>query len=153
MRGSNEYPQYTCFERAHNNKNIKFFFTENIILCILYRHVFVMGILEKYSILWIRINLWSLLKLIVSEKLTFEPVHEETNNLGFQPGVTQIRLYSHRSRLEACNFGFKKKRDCTICVAKTKSLISCAVTAQLISVFVFACANCWFSHAVAHFCM
>ena len=30
-------------------------------------------------------------------------------------------LYSHR------NFGFKKKRDCTICVAKTKTLNSCAL--------------------------
>ena len=27
------------------------------------------------------------------------------------------------------NFGYKKKRNCTICVAKTKALISCAVTA------------------------
>ena len=33
-------------------------------------------------------------------------------------------LYSHRSRLEALNFGFLKKRDCTICGAKTKELIS-----------------------------
>ena len=33
---------------------------------------------------------------------------------------------------------------------KTKALISCAETAQLISVFVFAYANCWFSHAKAH---
>ena len=32
---------------------------------------------------------------------------------------------------------------------KTKVLISCAVTAQLICVFVFAYANCWFSHANA----
>ena len=32
---------------------------------------------------------------------TFEPVHEKTNNLGFRPGPTQTRLYSHRSRLEA----------------------------------------------------
>ena len=31
----------------------------------------------------------------------FEPVHEKTNNLGFRPGPTQTRLYSHRSRLEA----------------------------------------------------
>ena len=50
------------------------------------------------------------------------------------------------------NFGFKKKKDCTIRVAKTKALISCAVTAQLICGFVFASANCWFSHAVAHQC-
>ena len=43
-----------------------------------------------------------------------------------------------------------KKRDCTLCVAKTKALISCAVTAQLICAFVFAYADCWFSNAVAH---
>ena len=36
-------------------------------------------------------------------------------------------------------------------MAKTKVLISCAVTAQLICVFVFAYANCWFSHAKAIF--
>ena len=34
-------------------------------------------------------------------------------------------------------------------MAKTKALISCAVTAQLICVFVFAYANCWFSQAKA----
>ena len=33
-----------------------------------------------------------------------------------------------------------------MCVAKTKALISCAVTAQLICVFVFAYAKSWFSH-------
>ena len=38
-------------------------------------------------------------------------------------------------------------------MAKTKALISCAVTAQMICVFVFACANCWFSHAKAHIIM
>ena len=32
---------------------------------------------------------------------------------------------------------------------KTKVLISCAVTAQLICGFVFAHANCWFSDAAA----
>ena len=37
-----------------------------------------------------------------------------------------------------------------MCVAKTKALINCAVTAQLIWVFVFAYANCWFSCAAAH---
>ena len=35
-------------------------------------------------------------------------------------------------------------------VAKTKALISFAVTAKLICVFVFAYADCWFSHEVAH---
>ena len=73
-----------------------------------------------------------------------EPMHEKTNNLGFRPGPTQTRLYSHGIKLEAENFVFKKKRNCTIRVAKTKALISCAVTAQLICGFVFAYANCWF---------
>ena len=35
-------------------------------------------------------------------------------------------------------------------MAKTKALISCAVTAHLVCVFVFAYANRWFSHAKAH---
>ena len=37
----------------------------------------------------------------------------------------------------------------TIRVAKTKALISFAVTAKLICAFVFAYADCWFSHAAA----
>ena len=37
-----------------------------------------------------------------------------------------------------------------MCVAKTKALISFAVTAKLICVFVFAYADCWFSHEAAH---
>ena len=40
-------------------------------------------------------------------------------------------------------------RDCTICAAKIKTLISCADTAQLICTFVFAYEDCWFSDAVA----
>ena len=47
------------------------------------------------------------------------------------------------------NFGFKKKRKCTIHVAKKKALISFAVTVKLICVFVFEYADCWFSHKVA----
>ena len=34
----------------------------------------------------------------------------------------------------ARSFGFRKKRNCTIRVVKTKALISCVVTAQLICV-------------------
>ena len=34
-------------------------------------------------------------------------------------------------------------------VAKTRVLISFTVTAKLICAFVFAYADCWFSHAVA----
>ena len=47
---------------------------------------------------------------------------------------------------------FRKKRECTIYVAKTKALISFAVTAKLICVFVFAYAKRWFSHDAAHLC-
>ena len=36
--------------------------------------------------------------------------------------------------------------NCTIRVAKTKAVISLAVTAKLICVFVFAYAKRWFSH-------
>ena len=36
-------------------------------------------------------------------------------------------------------------------MAKTKALISFAVTAKLICAFVFAYADCWCSHEVAHF--
>ena len=68
---------------------------------------------------------------------------------GFRPGPTQTWLYSHRRWLVACNFGFRKERDCTIRIAKTKALISCAVTAQLICVFVFAYAK-KFSYNAAH---
>ena len=31
---------------------------------------------------------------------------KKNNNLGFRPGPTPTVLYSHRSRLEALNFGF-----------------------------------------------
>ena len=40
-------------------------------------------------------------------------------------------------------------RDSTICVAKTKALISFAVTTKLVFAFVFANANCWFSDVAA----
>ena len=35
-------------------------------------------------------------------------------------------------------------------MAKTKALISFAVTSKLICAFVFAYADCWFSHEAAH---
>ena len=61
---------------------------------------------------------------------------------GFWPGLTQTRLYSYWRWLEAWNFVFRKKRYCTIQVAKTKALISFCV-------FVFAYADCWFFHDAA----
>ena len=69
---------------------------------------------------------------------------------GFRPCPTQTGLYNHTRWLEAGNFGSRKKRECTIRVAKTKALIRFAVTAKLICVFVFAYAKSRFSHDVAH---
>ena len=70
--------------------------------------------------------------------LLFEPRCEKTGLRGFRPGPTQTGLGSHRRWLEASNFRFRKKRNCTIRVAKIKALISFAVTVKLICVFVFA---------------
>ena len=80
----------------------------------------------------------------------YEPRRQKTGLRGFRPGPLQIRLYSHRRWLETGNFGFRKQRDCTIQVAKTKALISFAVTAKLICVFVFAYAKIRFSDVAAH---
>ena len=44
---------------------------------------------------------------------------------------------------------FRKKRNCTIYVAKIKWLISCLITVQLICAFVFPYAKSRFSHDVA----
>ena len=71
-------------------------------------------------------------------------MREKNNNLGSPSSLTQTSLYSQRSRLDASNFGFKKKRDYTIHIAKTKAI-------KLICAFVFAQTFCWFSYAVAHF--
>ena len=59
-------------------------------------------------------------------------------------------LYKHIRWLKAGNSIFRKKRNGTLHVAKTKVLISFAVTVKLICVFSFAHADCWFSHAEAH---
>ena len=55
-----------------------------------------------------------------------------------------------QKRARSLKFWIKKKRKCTICVAKTKALISFAVTAKLICDFVLAYADCWFCHEAAH---
>ena len=65
---------------------------------------------------------------------------------GFRPGLTQIWLYSHRRCLETSNFKSRKQKNSTVYVAKTKALITCTVTTQLICVFVFAYAKSRFSH-------
>ena len=42
------------------------------------------------------------------------------------------------------------KKDCSINEAKSKVLISCAVTAQFICIIILAYANSRFSHYAAH---
>ena len=74
----------------------------------------------------------------------YEPHHEKTN-CGFRTGSTQTELYKRRRWIEAGNFRFRKKSNCTICVAKTKALISFAVTAKL-----FRICGLMFSHDAAH---
>ena len=73
----------------------------------------------------------------------------ESQQFGFGPCPTQTGLCSYRKLIEALNLEFRKNKKCTIRVAKTKALISCAVTAQLICAFVFAYADCCFSDAAA----
>ena len=81
------------------------------------------------------------------ERQAVQPSHEKNNN-GFSTRSDTNRPVQSQ-KIEARNFGFKKKRDCSIHVAKTKLLVSCAITAQLICTFVFAYTDCWFSYAVA----
>ena len=71
----------------------------------------------------------------------------------FRTGPTQTELYKQRGWLKAGSFRFRKWRNYTIRVAKTQVLISFAVTAKLIYVFVFAYADCWFSHEAVHMSM
>ena len=75
----------------------------------------------------------------------------ENRSSGFPTRSDTNRAVQQQKMARGLNFGFRKKRDCAICVEKTKALISCAVTAQLICVFVFAYAESRFSHDEAHF--
>ena len=55
-----------------------------------------------------------------------EPRREKFGLRNFRPGQIRTELYSLGKRIEARNFEFKKKNDCTIRVAQTKAMISCA---------------------------
>ena len=65
------------------------------------------------------------------------------------PTRSHTNLRHLRKWLKAWNFVFRKERDNTIHVAKTKALISFAVAAKLICVFVLAYAKIRFSHIAA----
>ena len=83
-----------------------------------------------------------------------EPPRWKTNNVvskqvRHKPGCTSTEECYRLGILDL-------ERNFTIRVAKTKPLISFAVTisftvtAKLICAFVFAKADCWFSHVAAH---
>ena len=52
----------------------------------------------------------------------YEPWCEKTSLWGFRSDLTQTGLCNQRRWLEAWNFRFRKKRDCSIQVAKRKAL-------------------------------
>ena len=69
------------------------------------------------STMWFGLNIsiqYKLSNITYNTKYTvgYESVSLYTNlspcQCGFRTGPTQIRLYSHRSRLETGNFGFRK---------------------------------------------
>ena len=104
------------------------------------------------------VNMYTQPRHQAGEKMTLQDLaqnikwasHEITNNLCFPPGPTQTDLYSHTNMLREGKFLDLSRRWIVVFAAKTKMLISCAVTAQLICVFVFAYVGCWFSYAAAH---
>ena len=63
----------------------------------------------------------------------------ENQSSGFPTRSDTNRPLQSQKQARSLKFGFKKKkRKCSIRVAKTKALISFAVTAKLICAFVFA---------------
>ena len=82
--------------------------------------------------------------------LLYKPMGEKTNKVGsdqvqHKPSCT---VTEDGKRLEILDL--ESRRTVLCLVAKTKALISFAVTTKLICAFVFAYADCWFSHVVAH---
>ena len=70
-----------------------------------------------------------------------------SSNFGFPTMSDTNRAI--QSQKMAINFLFMKLRECTINVAKTKVLLRCTITAQLICVFVFAYTLIRFCHDAA----
>ena len=76
-------------------------------------------------------------------------IEGENQQCGFRTGPTQTGLYSRRRWLET-EIRIEKVEDLYYLCSENKALINFAVTAKLICAFVFAYADCWFSHAAAH---
>ena len=96
-----------------------------------------------------KLNISFLRNIFVQNIMCFQPLCPRIPREWTQfPQLLVFELFSWT--LEAAIFRFKQKRDCIIHEAKTKALISCAVTAQLICVFVFTYAIFWFPCDTAH---
>ena len=80
--------------------------------------------------------------------LTYEPRCEKTCPQGFQPGQTQT--VQQQKIAKGLKFQTLKDLEGLYYLAKTNTMISFAVTAKLICVFVFAFAKIRFSHEAAH---
>ena len=75
-------------------------------------------------------------------KTNNELSREKTNNVVSKQAV--------QSQMQARSLTFRIKQEEVYCLcSKSKALISFAVTVKLICVFLFAYADCWFSHAEA----
>ena len=76
----------------------------------------------KLSIWYVTICLYEFQSCTATESLDIWAVSSVNLFSGFpRPVLTQTRLYCHKKLLEAWNFGFRKKKDSTIYVVKTKS--------------------------------
>ena len=74
----------------------------------------------------------------------YEPRCEKTGLWGF-------RAVQPQTMARGLKFQILEAEDCTLCVGKTKALISCALSAKLlIYVFVFAYAKKRFPHNMDH---
>ena len=80
----------------------------------------------------------------------FVPSREKTNNVVLYRSNRNRAVQAQKMAIETGDVGFRKMKNHTIRVAKTKAMISLAVTAKLICAFVFSHADCLFSHDVAH---
>ena len=89
-------------------------------------------------------------RLLVS-LMPYEPVHQKTKNLG--PTRSDINRSVHSQKQARSLKIWIKKIDelyCPCSENKDADQLCSYCTASLICVFVFACADCWFSCAVAH---
>ena len=84
----------------------------------------------------------------MNENIKFEPRLVKTNNVvSARPGTNRAAVQAKKIATEKLDFFYQKSRGIVLSVWRNKKLISCAV---LVYVFVFAHANCSFSHDTAH---